>query len=1148
MDAMANSAGELEKAYDVYLGSTTAHINQFKAAFEELGANTFNSEFLSNMVDLGTAFTGFVNALVKAKMLIPALGISTVLIPQIARATKAVIASRAQVTQLTTNLLTEKAANDELTISLAALNAEELKRVEANLYAAVSTGQLTYTEYKDISAKIQQIAATGALTKENAGLAASFRAVTAAIPGWGWILISITAVITALGFLTQKAQESKQAFADSTNKLREQTSALEEYKETIQEISESADSQAEKLEKLNEIRETLNDAYGTHIEKTNDETKAIAALNKEIENEIANKRELYLAENEAKYNEAVGRTTDFVRSDKAFQTSNRTIYQNGSTLIDLFRRQINERNIDRDILSLFDISGLAGEKRFSIGSSAKNEIELLKEYEKVISEFEKLKSNRTKLGENLTKDEQVLFDNLVEGYKNLKEELGENGIDYENTILPYAEKRAEEIIALNNQGTKSLEEWREELYRVAEGYEGSDFIKDKINELTAATEEAGQVVVDTLDNIQSEMDIIQSKLDALDESMQTAKDIFEDLAKTIKSNNDADKFFTSTEIIDLLDKYPELSNAILETSYGYKIETEALEQLRQAKLAEQKDALAAQITETESAIESVQRRIDAYTAEVRGVKSLAEAKVELAKIDAAVAKINSINSATPFVTGLENTQKSLEARRKALAGWVGTAEELDKLNESLKKSKMQYTVLGKVFDDVEDKSKDVSKALSDQKNKLKDLADEYKDAQKAIEDLIKLTMDMIKKQKNLEKEALKEQLDNFKKLIEKRKELIDLEKEQYNFERDLKEQNRDLLAIQQELDALSVEGADYSLEDMKRKAELQQKFNEQSEKRADFLYDHEVDLRKDALDREEKAFEENINTQTKAIEDYLAHEGWIRAEAIDLINSKSQEFYDNLLNYTQNYTDMAQWEFQNLWNSAYEALMKYGNGAIDVDYTLAYLAGRIAQMDAEMEALENQINNTKNAAQAFTDGFTEGMEGVVKVTEEAIKKMGELQNVNLENTSWSTQAKDPRYYDTSYTSSYMGNSSSSGHAYWPMSDKLKSLVNTKYHDGGLVKNNGKLDGSEILAKLMTGEVVVTPDQANKFIGDTLPKMITSNSINNNNAPVVSIGDINIAGDATEATVTKIKQAQKEIVDNVFKVLNNQRRLYTGITI
>jgi len=1131
MDAMADSAGTLEQAYSTYLDSTTAHINQFKAAFEELGANTFKSDFLSNMVDLGTAFTGFVNALVKAKALIPTLGIGAILIPQLVKTTTATIASQQQVAKLSAELIKNKAVNDELSTSIAALTMQQLKKVEADVLEAYNLGRLSVTEYQQLNVTIQQTMANAELAESNNILAASYNAVKSAIPGWGWVLISITLVTTAMGKLAQVAQEAHQAFVDSSSSIGNEIDTLKSYKTSIEDIVASTETETEKLQKLNEIRETLNNTYDSNIEKANNERDAIASINKELDEEIARRRNLYLIENENKYKEAVRESRDFQSNDfhlfsgyKNYKTPlGNTRYNNLSSAVsDLFTTDSNGRLI--------------------IGANAKNETELLKVYEDVLLKMSKIRSDRMKLGQDLNKQEMAVYNNLKKYYEELKNDMSESGWSLDS-VMAYAQQKAEDLIATTDQGTMSTEEWREELIRLADG---DEYVIEKIRELTSETEgmnDAIEETVDVLSELQKEMDRIQGMMDSLDESMQAAKDIFEDLAKTIKTNDDTEKFFSSAEIIDLLDKYPELSNAILETTYGYKIEADALEELRQMKLAEQKDALASQIVETESAIESVQKRLDAYSSEIEGVHSLAEAKVKLASTEAMLAKLSGANN-----KAYSSMQTALEERRKALAGWVDTAAELDNLKESLQKSKMQYTVLGKVFDDVADKSDDVTKALNNQKSALKDLADDYKDAQDKINDLVKLTMDYLKKEANLRKEALKEQLDAFKKLIDKRKELIDLEKEQYDFEKDLKEQNRDLLAIQQELDALSIEGADYSLEDMKRKAELQQKYNEQSEKRTDFLYDHEVDLRKDALDREEEAFEENINTQTKAIEDYLAHEGWIRAEAIDLINSKSQEFYDNLLNYTQQYTDMARWEFQNLWDSAYEALMKYGNGAIDVDYTLAYLAGRIAQIEAEMDALENQINNTKNAAQSFTDGFTEGMGDVVKVTEEAINKMAEL-NAAASTVSWSTQAKDPRYYDTSYTDSYMkGTSSSSNHAYWPMSDKLKALVNTKYHDGGLVKNNGKLDGSEILAKLMTGEVVVTPDQANKFISDTLPKMVTSNSINNNNAPVVSIGDINIAGDATESTVTKIKQAQKEIVDNVFKVLNNQRRLYTGVTI
>ena len=128
----------------------------------------------------------------------------------------------------------------------------------------------------------------------------------------------------------------------------------------------------------------------------------------------------------------------------------------------------------------------------------------------------------------------------------------------------------------------------------------------------------------------------------------------------------------------------------------------------------------------------------------------------------------------PTLLGMKSM---LEERRASLSGYIEMSNRIDELNQQLEKSKMQYTVLGSVFDDVADKTKDTTSALNNQKSALKDLSDEYKDAQDAINDLIDLTMDMIKKQKELEKEALKEQLENYKKLIDKKKELIELEKD-----------------------------------------------------------------------------------------------------------------------------------------------------------------------------------------------------------------------------------------------------------------------------------------------------------------------------------------------------------------------------------
>ena len=65
MDEMANSAGTLQKSYATYMESTTAHINQFKAAFQTLSQDVFTTGFLNSAVDLGTRLVNVLDAVVK---------------------------------------------------------------------------------------------------------------------------------------------------------------------------------------------------------------------------------------------------------------------------------------------------------------------------------------------------------------------------------------------------------------------------------------------------------------------------------------------------------------------------------------------------------------------------------------------------------------------------------------------------------------------------------------------------------------------------------------------------------------------------------------------------------------------------------------------------------------------------------------------------------------------------------------------------------------------------------------------------------------------------------------------------------------------------------------------------------------------------
>lgn len=344
-----------------------------------------------------------------------------------------------------------------------------------------------------------------------------------------------------------------------------------------------------------------------------------------------------------------------------------------------------------------------------------------------------------------------------------------------------------------------------------------------------------------------------------------------------------------------------------------------------------------------------------------------------------------------------------------------------------------------------------------------------------------------------------------------------------------------MLEIQQELDALSVEGADYSLEDMKRKEELQDELAEKQQDRTDFLYDHEVEIRKDALDKEKEAFEDNINTQINAIEDYLKHEGWVRQQAIDLINGKSQQFYNDLYEYTMTYTKKSHYEFNELWNDAYDALMKYGNGQINVDLALMYLINRISEIEAEMNNLDNAINKVKSSV----DNLATSINDVTAQYDRARVSAEEFNNTvdEMSNTSMDPISLVKKLQATNPPKQYSQRPQT-------LDDWLRDQ-GFIYHDGGVVQHQGITKNSEVLAKLMAGEVVVTPGQADNFFNNTLPKIVSSNTINNSMSPTISIGDINITGNADASVISQIKSVQQEIVNDVFKVINGQKNIFNG---
>lgn len=969
--------------------------------------------------------------------------------------------------------------------------------------------------------------ATAATTAKTIGLRVATLALNAVV-GIG-LGLAIGALTTGITKLINRQKELRQEFADSAQEMKSNMDALDDYKAKVLEVADSDKTEADKLKELGDIKDELHDKYRTEINDINDVTQARVELTDAIDKQRRKELDSFYRENQKEFEKQTRITTIDTGGDGGYwQQEWRTYFTD-----------IN--NVRDDIQNLFEDFYTDGtDAIFSVNFG-----DTLDDYYNNLTAVSDRMGEIRSRSQDWNKDEEKIYKQINKLIEDIKDEYyGEDHLM--ESIINDADSFAERLLLMNpKESTQSLEEWKlslEELARQDKSYgDGITFVVKAIDSLVdsmADEEKQVEYVDDAFSSLEKNLAKIESQTQATQSAIVNADEALKDLLSVTEQNNDADKFFTSSEIIELLNKYPELYNSILETASGYKIEKEALDALRESKIQEQKDAINAQILETEALYNATEQKLEAYKSEMASVKDLATAKLELAEIENQIAIAQKANM--PGAGNMRNLSNLL-GKKQALEqanNYYTAKESLNEYSETISKLKTQLQVLGTAHEKAADSAKVQTDAINKQKEAHKELQDEMKNAQKSIQDLLELTMSMIKKNSEKQKDALKEELDGFKKVIDKQKELIDLQKESSDYDQEMKEANLELLKIKQELDALSIEGATYSLDDIRRRNELAEQLNKAETDRDKKVADRQVEIRKNALDKEAEIYENNINTQIKSIEDYLSKEGKIREDAINLINGKTQDFYNDLLNYTVTYTTQSQYEFQTLWENAYAAIMKYGNGQLDVAYVLDYLSGQLVILDAEIKTLESSASSAKNS---LVDMANQASGAFTRLNNEIDKSNVGL--ANFKNTA------DIEYELRNAIYAKNNNSKTTQEIEYEMRNKVYSAYKNlpKHHTGGIVGGETSRH-AEVLAKLLNGEVVVTEGQARNFMANTLPKLSGQMVTNNNTSsvsPVIQMGDIIIQGNADNNTVVQLKKVQQSIVDDVFQMINKQTKLFNG---
>lgn len=955
------------------------------------------------------------------------------------------------------------------------------------------------------------------------------------------ISLLISGAMVLVNKWVESAKEAREATKKLTEEINVQTESFKTLKEEYEQIINSYEDEATKKEKLSAFNKKLIEDYGIEAEKIEDVNKKRKTMLELIDEEDNSKRLKYLEDTQAEY-EKIIKKFGKINDDDEFK-------------IDFGIK--DNKDVSDKIQSLFngyrtfsETTGFMKNNYGFLGIDAKDNLEYLERLKTIRDELYKMNEKEPLMG-----TDKSVYKAVEKELKRVEKIVNEDSLDiFETYNRQKVQQLYQTYIDEGNAkledvwGTNAFTSWMDGLTKLIELQPGAEYLKgamdDLFNSMVRAKDESptskelsdlDQAAI-YLENIGLSIGKLSKEIEdgSAEKKIKDIADAFEALDTVISNNASKDKYFSAKEIIELIDQYPELADAIQQTVYGYKIEEDALKQLKQVKLDEQKTTLQAQLDETVALYAKTQERLRAYESEVKGIKSVADAKTRLAELEMEIARVQSAGA----TGGLSATRKRVREERKLtkeqqdLNSYIQSSELYEQYGKAIESLQFEIDILGTGFEDATDSAKDLKDELSAAKDQVKEMQDDLKDGQKAIQDLVELTMNMIRKQKQLEKESYQNRIDAYKEAVALKKKELELEKDIKKFSDELSDKNKSVTKIQTELDALSVEGVNYSLEDIRRRKELEDELVEKKKERDDFLYEHEVDVRKDALDQEADDFEKSMKNEIASIDQYLSMEGQIRRNAIELINGATQEFYNDLSDYTRTFTSMSDFEFNKLWNSAYDALRKYGNGVIDVEYTLAYLDGMLQSLDNQLAQIESRASSVKNSTGEMFDEAIQKSEVHKKTLDEILARYNAINNAaNSSNTTHSYWS-DPYATKSNPIKNFTSN---------PIMEYLGKLT---YHSGGVV--GGNLKGDEVVAKLQRGEVVLTPKQiSNLLMNKTMTNLFPdgkTQSNTNTTQPFNNSIVINVNGNADDNTIDKIRKAAEDAVNSALgkSAIQNQK--------
>ena len=239
--------------------------------------------------------------------------------------------------------------------------------------------------------------------------------------------------------------------------------------------------------------------------------------------------------------------------------------------------------------------------------------------------------------------------------------------------------------------------------------------------------------------------------------------------------------------------------------------------------------------------------------------------------------------------------------------------------------------------------------------KLADLTQNQYDAINAYRDAEDAIMDVNQSRVDIMTDAINKETEAYNELIQAKLDALSAEKDLYEYRNSISEKNKSITNIERQLAAIS---NDDSAAAKAQKAKLQEQLDEARKDLADYEYDHDIEQRQDALNKEKDDYEKSQQQRIDSLNAYLENREQVISDSFESVKANTSTVADELTQIAQEHGVKISNTITSAWNQGSNAIASYGQ---TLSAQSSVFLGNLLTVQSGIYALSAEANNTANS-------------------------------------------------------------------------------------------------------------------------------------------------------------------------------------------